>query len=213
MIFWSRAGSRQTTAPIVPSQPGGTRHWAGWHIAKWTLAKVKHMIRPLTQELLKDAINYDPSTGVWTWRHRADVPNGWNTKHAGKIAGRINPVVGYLQIRVHGMLYQAHRLAFLYMTGKWPPFEVDHKDLARANCRWSNLRLATPAQNRANKKAPANNTSGFKGVVVRKQTGNFRAQLGSGGRRFSKEGFKTAEEAHQHYMHLSAVHHGEFGNG
>ena len=112
----------------------------------------------MNQDDLKDLLHYDKDTGVFTWL----VSRG----HAavGKIAGCIN-AKGYLQIRIYGKTYRAHRLVFLYMEGKLPPDQVDHINRDKTDNRWSNLRHATHLINQNNK---ANNNAVI-GVGFRKQ--------------------------------------------
>lgn len=47
--------------------------------------------------------------------------------------------------------YRSGRLAFLYMTGHWPEWDVDHKNRKRGDDRWKNLREATRSQNLRNR--------------------------------------------------------------
>ena len=112
----------------------------------------------LTQERLKELLEYDPETGDFWWR----VDYGGRT-HKGDYAGKHN-TDGYLQIGVDCRLYMAHRLAWLYMTGEWPSGEIDHINRKRDDNKWENIREATNGQNRANSKLARNSTSGFKGV-------------------------------------------------
>ena len=76
----------------------------------------------LTAKRLREALSYDPDTGVWTWL----VPTGRRVR-AGSRAGRIDGH-GRWRIGLDGRYYTGSRLAFLYMTGKWPPHLVDHID-------------------------------------------------------------------------------------
>jgi hypothetical protein len=69
---------------------------------------------------------------------------------AGDVAGGANNGDRYRRIRVDNQLYQAHRLAWLYMTGEWPSNGIDHINGHRADNRWANLREATQSQNMAN---------------------------------------------------------------
>lgn len=117
----------------------------------------------LTQERLKKVINYDSGTGEFIWLH-----NRIRTDLIGMPAGSINGD-GYRTIRIDRVLYQAHRLAFLYMTGKFPPADVDHINRNRADNRWDNLREATRSQNCFNKAMISTNTSGVKGVYWHKR--------------------------------------------
>jgi HNH endonuclease len=168
------------------------------------------MISDLTQESLKAVLVYDPLAGSWTWLHRPDGSPQWNGNFAGKRAGNIDPDTGYLRIRIGKILYYAHRLAFLYMTGSWPQNEGDHENLDRADCRWSNLRDATHAENNINKPNRSDNTSGFKGVSFDKKSKKWNSEFRFNGRRFRRWGFETAELAHVAYCKDAIERGGEF---
>lgn len=112
----------------------------------------------LSQEKLKQRLRYDPITGIFhhlTNTGRAKI---------GAEAGVRHNKHGHLRIKVDGKGYLAHRAAWLYMTGEWPPGRIDHKDKDPANNAWDNFRIATHAQNIGNSRMRKDNTSGFKGV-------------------------------------------------
>lgn len=101
--------------------------------------------RELTQEYLKELLNYDPETGLFTWKvARSNV-----VKVGGK-AGTLSH--GYISINIDKRRYGASQLAFLYMTGSIPKL-VDHINLDRADNRWKNLRAADRSINARNRKA------------------------------------------------------------
>jgi len=111
----------------------------------------------LTQSILKSRLHYEPETGIFTW-----LVNHHSVK-AATVAGSANGN-GYIHIGVSGKNTQAHRLAFLYMTGEFPPDEIDHINGARNDNRWSNLRPVSRAENNKNSKRRHDNTSGVTGV-------------------------------------------------
>jgi hypothetical protein len=161
----------------------------------------------LTAEQLRTALIYDPATGIFTWRDRPDMPKEWSIRWAGKAAGYRRPN-GHTVIAVYHINHHAHRLAWLYMTGKWPIGEVDHIDTDGGNNVWTNLRESTRRQNASNTRTKSTNTSGFKGVSrTRKRwmatiTVNYRmTYLGT---------FDTKEEAHEAYVEAAKRLHGEF---
>lgn len=85
---------------------------------------------------------------------------------------------GYIQIKLGGYSYKAHRLAFLLMEGEWPKDEVDHVNGIRDDNRWCNLRHATRKENAKNRSRQLNNKSGVAGVVKCSDTeGSWRAQI------------------------------------
>lgn len=112
----------------------------------------------LTQESLKELLSYDPDTGFFTY---LVSKKGWVRK--GYRAGSIH-CDGYRHISIGGRLWLEHRLAWLYMTGEWPEFKIDHRDGERSNNAWLNLRSATDQQNSFNQKVRSSNTSGFRNV-------------------------------------------------
>lgn len=65
----------------------------------------------LTQETLKQALHYDPETGIWTWKIRPAL-----CVQIGDRAGCLDKA-GYRKIQIEKKSYKEHRLAFLYMTG------------------------------------------------------------------------------------------------
>lgn len=104
----------------------------------------------------------------------------------------------------------AHQLAWLLSHDEWPPRNIDHIDMDRANNRLSNLRLATPSQNGANRGRQKNNSSGLKGVAWNKGAKRWRAQIKANGKRRHLGYFDTAEEAHAAYQEAAASLFGDF---
>jgi hypothetical protein len=86
----------------------------------------------LTQEDLKRALFYDPETGGFYYR------SSHHGKKAGALAG-CRDDRGYVRITLAGKSWMAHRLAFLYMAGKWPRYNVDHLNGQPSANHWDNL--------------------------------------------------------------------------
>jgi hypothetical protein len=140
----------------------------------------------LTQWLIKELIHYDPKTGVFTWRYR-DIKHfkskrafkSWNTKYAGSIAGSFRydgSGKTYIKIGFFSKVYDAHRLAYLYMEGIWP-VQIDHQDGNGTNNRWVNIKNSNNKDNRKNHRKRLNNTSGFNGVYFIKQSNKWKAEI------------------------------------
>lgn len=150
----------------------------------------------LTQKRLKELLHYDPETGLFTWLKRVA-----NCVKIGEIAGgKTNR--GYIRLRVDGKKYLANRLAFLYMTGKWPTNEVDHENTIRDDNSWKNLRDATRSQNCQNKKkARSDSKTSSLGVSFHKANKKFTARIQEpNGERIYLGSYLTLEEAAAAYL-------------
>lgn len=148
----------------------------------------------ITQERLKELLHYDPDTGVFTWA----VSQG--RVRVGAVAGTRRKD-GYWKVGLDRGLYLTHRLAFLYVTGKFPEQLVDHVNGDRADNRWCNLREATSAENQQNQRATQRKTSsGLLGVSWVKQAGKWLATITANKQRRFLGYFSTAEEAHAAYL-------------
>lgn len=154
----------------------------------------------LTQSYLKTALHYDPDTGVFTWQPRDHshfkTPGSskvWHARFSGKNAGHSDD--GYIRIKLLGKNHLAHRLAFLCMTGEFPPHEVDHISGVRNDNRWTNLRAVTGSENNKNTKIRADNTSGILGVYWHKASSKWQASIGVDGRFIHLGLFNNIEEA------------------
>lgn len=88
-------------------------------------------------ERLQQLLHYDTQEGVLRWR----VSQG--RAKAGSEAGYVEED-GYVEVRVDGVRYKAHRIAYYMGTGVDPlAHQVDHcPDPTRTNNRLANLRLA-----------------------------------------------------------------------
>lgn len=161
----------------------------------------------LTAEFVRGLLNYDPETGIFTWKVRAA-----NCIQIGDISG-YRCSSGHIVIRIKRRGYFAHRLAFLYMTGAMPENVVDHRDTDPGNNRWLNLRHATTAQNAQNSGVWKTSTTGFKGVCFNKRIGKYQVQVRANGKRRYLGLYTTAEEAHAAYCEAAGKLHGEFFNG
>lgn len=155
----------------------------------------------LTHERLLDVLHYDPASGIFTRKHSS------GSSKKGSIAAG-NDENGYVRIRVDGKKYRAHRLAFLYMTGKWPVGLVDHKDRNTDNNAWLNLREATYGQNKANGKIYKNNAVGLKGVTAKRN--KFQARIRKDNILVHLGTFDRAEDAHEAYIAAAEHFHGAY---
>lgn len=106
----------------------------------------------LTQNRLKEYVNYCPETGIFTSVKR----------NKGKQVG-CKRADGYVYLLINGKQQLAHRMAFLYMTGAIPNY-IDHIDCVRDNNIWSNLRDVSSSENRMNSVVNSRNKLGVKGV-------------------------------------------------
>jgi hypothetical protein len=123
--------------------------------------------RPLTQQELMAALHYDPETGVFTRTFK----NG-KSKQVGSINTK-----GYVCIPLGNVKYVAHRLAWLWVYGKFPDHQVDHINQNRQDNRIANLREATNKQNCENRSVQKNNTTGFAGVSWKARNKKWVAQI------------------------------------
>lgn len=112
----------------------------------------------LTQSKLKELLHYNPESGIFTWK----VSLNRKIK-IGSIAGTKNKYWGYIYIGLKQKKYRAHRLAWFYMTGRWPK-GIDHDNHIRDDNRWFNLKEATQSKNTKNQSLRKDNKSGFTGV-------------------------------------------------
>ena len=155
--------------------------------------------------LLREILEYNPDTGGFTWlvsHVRARV---------GAEAGYINSR-SYKCIRIKGRHYQAHRLAWLYVTGEAPYAHIDHIDGDPSNNKFANLRQATPGQNQHNSQIQRNNTSGVKGVSWDKKRKRWKAQIASGGVLRYLGLFRSIEDAAEVVREARCRMHGKFAN-
>ena len=127
---------------------GGDGVWKKNKALHPPLPRRQHL-QAMTQEKLKSLLDYNPETGVFTWKRRTDIENlrirnGWNSKYAGRQAGSKVKTPHLPYIRIAG--YLAHRLAWLYMTGEWPEEgkEIDHINGDASDNRFCNLKACDP---------------------------------------------------------------------
>lgn len=150
--------------------------------------------RNLTLERLHELLHYEPSTGIFRWK---DSRN--RRVNPGDIAGSSHSE-RYVVIRIDGKSYKAHRLAWFYMTGTFPPEETDHKNGIRWDNSYDNLRLASKTINQQNRReAQKGSGSGVLGVFPRKN-GKFRAAIAVNGKRKCIGTFETKELAYAAYI-------------
>ena len=158
----------------------------------------------ITQSELKEVLEYNPDTGVFTWKKTVS-----SRAKTGDVAGSKNNR-RYINIRVNKKQYMAHRLAYFYMTGNFPENQIDHINHIRDDNRWSNLRDATHSQNQANQLKRKNNKSGYKGVAYYKRDKKWHARIMYMKKRIHLGCYNTPEEASEAYKKKAIELSGKF---
>lgn len=177
------------------------------------------MRKPVSPELLRHLIRYEPETGRLYWQprevtmfHTARDCAAWNARYAGAQAFTSRTTGGYFQGSIFGFGYYAHRVAWAIQTAAWPAEMLDHADGDRANNKWENLREATNAENQKNRRSLKGSRSKYLGVSWGKSNRAWQAQITVDGRRQHLGYFASEIEAAGAYDVAARQHFGEFAN-
>ena len=157
----------------------------------------------LTLERLREVLSYNPITGIFVWRLRMG--------QRGKIGNRAgaNCPGEYRSIRIDGILYLEHRLAWFYVYGELPPEgDLDHKNMIKSENWIENLRPASRSQNKMNQLVRADSVLGVKGVSLDGR--RFRARIFKDGKYILIGSFETVGEASAAYAAAAGRLFGDF---
>lgn len=157
----------------------------------------------ITQEELKKALNYDPSTGIFTRKTKS------SNQKPGVIVGSKNRG-GYLLAMINGKRYSLHRMAWLYFYGRMPVGDIDHINGVRDDNRIINLRECSRSKNCMNKKINSNNVSGVKGVGWHADSGKWRARIMTGYKSVFLGLFDSVEDAEKAIVEARNKMHKDF---
>ena len=152
------------------------------------------------QEKVLELLRYCKTTGIFTWKKRDRSyfncnrsHKRWNNMYCGVVAGS-DTTSGHTRISFGGVRYKAHSLAFLYVYG-YIPKNIDHIDHNGKNNKIKNLRAVTHQENHRNERKSKNNTSGMTGVIWRKDTNKWAAQVMVDGKCVRLGSFKDKKDA------------------
>jgi HNH endonuclease/AP2 domain len=163
-----------------------------------TNGSAQRLCPSLSADLLRHILDYDQSTGLFTWKN----PTASWIK-PGDIAGHEN-IIGYISIKISGVRYQAHRLAWYYVYSHWTM--IDHINTIKCDNRLRNLRPTTYQLNAANRGHTGANKC--KGVYER-GNGKFEAGIKVNQQRIYLGTFNSLEEAAQAYKEAATLYFGE----
>jgi hypothetical protein len=148
--------------------------------------KLRYTARMTDQDTLKAKYDYDPETGVFRRK------TSWGRQKTGDEAGCVSPQ-GYRYLSFHGRATPAHRLAWLWVYGTWPPADVDHLNRDRLDNRIANLRSATRSENCHN--VAARSASGLKGISAASKSASWHARIMVSRKQIYLGSYTTPEEA------------------
>jgi hypothetical protein len=159
----------------------------------------------LTIEMLRKALDYDPATGVFTWKQpvTARVTIG---ERAGALGSNGRRYIGIL-----GEKHSAHRLAWFYRHGVWPQGNVRQRNGDYDDASLDNLIEETPEDLARRGTLRSTNTSGARGVSWSHGKQKWLATITRGGKRKHIGYFADLDEAKAAYDRVAAI--GEFDGG
>jgi HNH endonuclease len=175
----------------------------------------------LSQEELCRLLKYEPDTGKLFWLHRPESmfkskndAKAWNSRYSGKEAftAKCNRS-GYMVGNIHHKSFTAHRVIWTLVYGGIPEgMQIDHKNRERSDNKLSNLRLATPLDNKRNSSKPSTNRSGYKGVSWSSRHGKWLSSISFDGKTKYLGLFEDAVEASEVYKQEAEKNFGLFAS-
>lgn len=146
--------------------------------------------------LVVSKLEYDRHFGTFTWI--CD----------GRLAGFKVSAGRYWGIGIGGRTYRASRLAWFYVTGKWPSGHIDHINGNRMDDRIMNLRDVSQRENNSNLDRHRSGNLVGASLSYRKNAKNkWMSRIKIAGQNIWLGCFKTQQEAHARYkQELEARH-------
>lgn len=158
-----------------------------------------------SKEFLDECLDYNPDTGLFTWKKRplhhfvsAHGHKVWNAKYSGHVAGNewiSHKGKKYLRISINKKSYKAHRLAFVIMGEEIDGVEIDHDDGNGLNNKWVNINRSDRHSNMQNTRLRVDNTSGATGVTWHNPNRSWKARIYVNGKEKCIGYFKNKDNA------------------
>lgn len=137
----------------------------------------------LTQEILKDILEYNPENGELRWKVRSEkyFPTSqssrcWNGAWVGKLALNALDKKGYRVGSIFNKDYKSHRIIWFMIYG-YLPDQIDHINGIKSDNRLSNLREVSNHENHRNMGVQKNTKTGVTGVQWLKREKSYMARI------------------------------------
>lgn len=137
----------------------------------------------LTQKRLREVLHYDPGSGIFTFA---------KGRRKGKVTGTRHDDRGFLKASIDNERHLLHRLAWLWMTGTMPRWNIEHINGDHDDNRWSNLREGNRMQ-KGRHRAPRREPTPVPGLW--RVGDRFEAMVEVEGVTINLGSFSTTEEA------------------
>lgn len=157
----------------------------------------------VTHQQLLEILDYNPISGIFIWKKKIS-----HKTVIGKVCGCYTRKNRYVYIELYKKRYVAHRLAWFYVYGVWPPKYIDHVNGNKHDNRLRNLREATARDNTRNKSVRRNTKTGKKGVTY--EDGKYRVRICTDHGRLNLGAYSSLGEAMRVYDEAAIMYHGEF---
>ena len=141
-------------------------------------------------QTVTEHLSYDQATGLFTVRK------------TNRVVGTLS-MDGYVKVRdpFDKQIKMAHRLAWFYVTSRWPNSQIDHINGVRSDNRFLNLRESTPGENMQNmQRARRDNRVDLIGANFHSPSNRWRSQIKLNGKKIHLGYFDTAYDAHLAYL-------------
>lgn len=159
------------------------------------------MQQELNAAVLRDCLTYSPGTGEFIWKRTVS-----KKMKKGALAGS-RKGYPYKRIRINGVAYLSHRLAWMYMYGALPLGALDHVNRCKTDNRIENLRVVTNSENSQNQGLSKKNASGYRGVFWRKDRSYWVARIKKNRKTTNLGRFSAKEEAAKAYSLAASILH------